>query len=105
MMELDRLFGQRCEDIVLRRSAKKDHCIDFHVDYSLKTMQISLVDEEEYEGGRLVFVTEGGKLEIPSRKKGSMTIHDDGVIHGVTALKSGVRYGLLLLDRPHLRHV
>jgi hypothetical protein len=99
VQELDGLFGKKCEDMVLRRCDKKDHCIDFHVDYAHKTMQVTLVDEAEYDGGRLVFVSKEGKLEQPTREAGSATLHDGGVIHGVTALRGGVRYGLLVLDR------
>jgi hypothetical protein len=97
--ELDGLFGTQCEDIVLRRCDKKDHCIDFHVDYARRTMQIALTGDEEYEGGRLVYVSREGKLEEPRREAGWITIHDGGVIHGVTGLRQGVRYGLLILAR------
>lgn len=103
LRDLDRLFGQRCDDIVLRRCNKIGHYIDFHLDYSMKTMQVAVVDDSEYEGGRLAYVVksenDGVSIEIPRRKKGSITIHDNGVIHGVTTLIGGVRYGLLVLDR------
>lgn len=103
LRDLDRLFGQRCEDIFLRRCNKIGHYIDFHLDYSIKTMQVAAADDSEYEGGRLAFVVKSEKdrvrIEIPRRKQGSITIHDNGVIHGVTTLIGGVRYGLLVLDR------
>lgn len=110
--DLDELFGQTCEDIVLRRCNKMGHYIDFHLDYSIKTMQVAVVDDREYEGGRLAYVVksekgenenekenEGVRVEIPERKKGAITVHDNRVIHGVTPLYGGVRYGLLVLDR------
>jgi hypothetical protein len=97
--ELDSLFGEVSDDIVLRRCDYLNHCIDFHVDYAYKTLQVALNDDSEYEGGRLVFVS-NGKLEIPKRKCGTITLHEKNIIHGVTALRSGVRYGLLILNRP-----
>jgi hypothetical protein len=60
-------------------------------------MQIALNDDSEYDGGRLVFATSEGFL-IPRRPAGSATIHTHEVVHGVTALRSGVRYGLFLCD-------
>jgi hypothetical protein len=99
LKELDFLFGGASNDIVLRRCDYLNHCIDFHVDYAYKTMQVALNDDSEYEGGRLVFVS-NGKLEIPKRKSGTITLHEKNIIHGVTALRSGIRYGLLILNRP-----
>jgi hypothetical protein len=99
LKQLDSLFGETSNDIVLRRCDYLNHCIDFHVDYAYKTLQVALNDDSEYEGGRLVFVS-NGKLEIPKRKSGTITLHEKNIIHGVTALRSGVRYGLLILNRP-----
>ena len=53
--------------------------------------------EDEYEGGTLVFVT-GAGFEQPHRPAGSATTHDNTIVHGVTQLVSGVRYGLFLLQ-------
>ena len=38
-----------------------------------------------------------GELECTSRTAGSATIHDNGVVHGVTEMTSGVRYALFVL--------
>jgi len=77
----------------------KNKVINFHLDHSPKTMQVALNDEGEYEGGRLVYVTEAG-LELPLRKVGSATLHDNSVAHGVSELTAGVRYGLFFLQLP-----
>ena len=37
---------------------------------------------------------------MPARSAGSATIHTKGVVHGVTALKRGTRYGLFLCELP-----
>ena len=61
-------------------------------------MQVPLNGEDEYEGGRLVFMTKENGMKIPVRKAGSATIHRNDIAHGVTTLVRGVRYGLYLLE-------
>lgn len=60
-------------------------------------MQVSLNSDEDYEGGRLIFAT-NKELIIPKREIGSITIHDNSMIHGVSIMTSGVRYGLFFCD-------
>jgi len=86
--------------IILRRCCAEGLCINFHLDHSLKTMQIALNDDNEYVGGRLVFATNDGVLYEPRRPAGSVTIHNNTVVHGVSTLRSGVRYGLFFLKSP-----
>ena len=38
--------------------------MDFHTDTSLKTLQLALNDDSEYDGGRLVYACQG-KLIVP----------------------------------------
>lgn len=45
-----------------------------------------------------MYVTEG-KLNVPKRSKGTVTIHNNKIVHGVTVLESGTRYGLFLLKK------
>jgi hypothetical protein len=59
-------------------------------------MQVALNGDDEYSGGRLVFVT-NGSLHIPRRPEGAVTIHQNDIVHGVSILKSGTRYGLFFL--------
>lgn len=59
-------------------------------------MQVALNDEAtEYTGGRLVFAT-GDGFVVPPRPPGTATIHTHDTVHGVTTLRSGVRYSLFL---------
>ena len=44
-----------------------------------------------------MFATPTGFV-LPARPAGSATIHTSTIVHGVTALLSGVRYGLFLCD-------
>jgi hypothetical protein len=86
--------------IKLRRVLPSDKCIKFHNDKThTKTLQVPLNCEQDYTGGRLVFVNEqASRLEAPHRPAGSVTIHDNSIVHGVTPLTQGVRYGLFLLS-------
>lgn len=95
-----KIFGGHPNAIRLRRvEASKGESVAFHTDYSLKTMQIPLNSDTEYDGGRLVWV-QGGRFEVPPRHAGSATIHTCGVVHAVTPMTSGVRYGLFLCKLP-----
>jgi hypothetical protein len=85
------------DTIKLRRVAATGHCAPFHTDYSKRTMQIALTDDSEYDGGRLVFATASGFV-VPSRPRGSATIHGAGHVHGVSTLTRGVRYGLFFCN-------
>ena len=89
-------MGNNFSEIVLRRVEDHGHAINFHTDYSNKTMQVMLSEENDYAGCELVFVTDNG-FEKPRRKPGHATIHDNSILHGVTEMKSGVRHSLFFL--------
>ena len=55
-----------------------------------------------FEGGHIVFATKDG-FSQPDRVAGSATIHDNRIAHGVTQMKSGVRYSLFFLDHGRER--
>ena len=89
-------FPSDFTSIRLRRCEAAGHCINFHLDHSLRTMQVALNDDSEYTGGALVFANRAG-LHRPARPAGSATIHAAGILHGVTELVHGTRYGLFFL--------
>ena len=84
---------------MLRRTEAVDGCIDFHRDggYATKTAQLTLNDDAEYGGGRLLFF-HNGKLIEPKRPAGYLTIHSASVMHAVTRVTDGVRYSLFVVD-------
>jgi len=84
--------------IKLRRVSLVGQCINFHTDFSLRTMQIPL--NGDFFGGDLIYLTDDGNVVKPKRPPGSATIHDCTIVHGVTCIQSGVRYGLFLLQEP-----
>lgn len=84
--------------ICLRRTEVKDKSIPFHMDHADRTMQVFLNDEREYEGGQTLFATRKKGLVAARRTPGHFTVHDWDVLHGVTAMRSGVRYALFFLS-------
>jgi hypothetical protein len=90
------IFEDEYTVIRLRRTEGSGNCIKFHTDVSQKTMQVVLNDQSEYEGGRLVYATDQGFVQ-PPRLAGSYSIHTCKIVHGVTAVKRGVRYALFFL--------
>jgi len=96
------IFGGIVNTIILRRvkpGTDDGLCINFHTDHAQRTIQIPLNDENEYKGGKLVFLSPTEGLLKPSRLAGSATIHTNRVVHGVTPIKEGVRYSLFLLQQ------
>lgn len=77
-------------------------CIDFHQDggYASYTMQLALNDPEEYQGGKFCYFLEN-HLHATTRPAGSLIGHVPPLVHGVTALTSGVRKSLFLVDRAN----
>jgi len=59
-------------------------------------MQVALNSDKEYSGGRLMYLRDG-KIEIPERDVGTITIHENNIVHGVTQLENGIKYGLFFL--------
>jgi len=80
--------------LVVRRCTQIGHAIKFHTDVSIRTLQVPLNDT--FVGGDLVFAT-NGKICVPQRPAGSATVHGNDIAHGVTTLRSGIRYSLFLL--------
>ena len=96
--DLETLFGQPYDEILIRRCQAHGQFIKFHTDVSKRTLQVALNGDDEYEGGRLVFATNGA-LIAPERPEGTVTIHHNDIAHGVSLLESGIRYGLFILQK------
>ncbi len=60
-------------------------------------MQVALNDD--FKGGNLLLICDGRKIEAPERKTGTVTIHHNDIVHGVTLLEEGTRYGLFFLKK------
>ena len=77
------MFDGRCDEIVIRRCQAHGKLINFHTDTAFKTLQVSLNDDSEYEGGKLLYASRG-QLHEPRRRLGTVTVHDNRIVHGVT---------------------
>ena len=100
VLTLTKLFPGIINEIKIRRCASHGEWIKLHTDHSQLTMQVPLNSDTDYVGGKLVYVNgRDAKITVPSRPAGSYTIHDNKILHGVSRLESGVRYGLFLLGQ------
>ena len=104
--------GSRSEPaFCLRRTAATGRMIPFHIDCkketamlsissggSRRTLQVPLSADGECTGGRLIFAGSDGKLLEVERVRGALLAHGSYVVHGVTRLLRGVRYGLYALS-------
>ena len=91
------IFSDNFTKIKLRKVSSSNSYIDFHIDYSGKTLKIPLNTHREYIGGDLVYLT-NGKIHIPKQNLNSLTIHNNHIVHGVTAITKGTRYSLFILS-------
>ena len=83
-------------DMFVRRYTRETRpWIPFHHDTSNVTLNVALSPDGAHEGGRLHAILEGRHRAI-SRQEGEATVHGDDVVHGVSAMRSGVRYSLIL---------
>ena len=83
--------------VVLRRTTGTGRWINFHTDKALRTVQVPLAHDDACVGGRLVFALSDGSLQSPVRRPGVLLSHHGDVVHGVTQLLEGRRYGLFVL--------
>ena len=97
--KLTSLYNGYYNTIYIRKVTGNNSLIDFHKDHSKRTMKIALNDPSEFVGGDLVYLTEG-LIHKPEQIKGSTTIHNNDIIHGVTPIISGIRYSLFILHTP-----
>ena len=102
----DRAYDKICQTlgitespdaIAIRRTVAENRWINFHTDNALKTVQVPLSHDDSCIGGKLVFALPDGSLVQPTRVPGSILYHHGDVVHGVTQLTSGKRYGLFVL--------
>ena len=94
--KLTSLYNGYYNTIYIRKVTGNNSLIDFHKDHSKRTMKIALNDPSEFVGGDLVYLTDG-LIHKPEQIKGSITIHNNDIIHGVTPIISGIRYSLFML--------
>jgi hypothetical protein len=93
--------AEQIDEIVLLRMEAENQVVNWHRDDDhnhaaggeLCVMQVGLVDDTTFEGGRLTFLTCEGMIQ-PAKPAGSATVHPGNITHAVSQMTSGVRYGL-----------
>ena len=59
------------------------------------TVNVALSSDADVDGGRLLGVYDG-KVHNIERGEGDATVHSSALLHGVTRMRRGVRYSLIL---------
>ncbi|CAB9530858.1 expressed unknown protein [Seminavis robusta] len=80
---------------VYERSPQGRPWMPFHSDGNAWTVNVALNDDADYEGGRLMALTDGA-LQVVERGQGDATCHRGSVYHAVSAMKRGKRYSMIL---------
>ena len=92
----------RAEIFIRRYSNDTRPWIGFHRDACAVTVNVSLGNDEDHEGGRLLVVLDEG-VQVLVRGMGDVTVHPSCVLHAVSAMKSGTRYSLLIFFYHQIR--
>lgn len=100
MRDIKALHPERSNIALRCTRGPTNGAIGWHFDgfYANKTVQMALNDDSEYEGGRLCFFTPEYGVRVLERQAGDISIHGRDVLHAVTQLTSGTRYGLFVVD-------
>jgi len=78
-----------------RYSAATRPWFTFHSDVATLTANVALCSDAAHQGGKLLALFEGAVHEI-ARSEGEATVHPSTLLHGVTRMRGGARYSLLL---------
>ena len=79
---------------VRRYDASERPWFAFHCDRAALTANVALADDAKHVGGRLLALADNSLLEI-ERAEGEATVHPSELLHGVSSMRSGVRYSLI----------
>ena len=88
--------------------AKHDDCgnkdrIENFVDIRKLSFTIQLTNEEEYEGGELIFY-KNGEEKVAPKTKGTIIFFESDIFHEVKPIKKGTRHSLVSwVQGPNLR--
>mgnify|MGYP001477661312 FL=1 len=77
--------------------------LDNYVDIRKLSFTIQLTDENEYEGGELIFYIDEKEKKAP-KSKGTIVFFESDILHEVTSVTKGVRHSLVSwVQGPNLR--
>ena len=89
------LDGAEVEVFVRRYAAETRPWNPFHTDSSALTLNVALNDDSDYSGGDLLACHDGAIHRLP-RREGDATVHAASLLHGVSMMRRGVRYALII---------
>ena len=81
------------EKVFVRRTRAHPGIVDWHVDTAKVTMTLALNGQDEYEGGRIIYIQDGKPI-MPNLEAGSILVHSNMIAYGVTRQVAGVKYEL-----------
>jgi len=95
--EEKRGFYSKHRDCGLKKS------MDNYVDIRKLSFTIQLTDENEYEGGELIFYLDEEEKKAP-KSKGTIVFFESDLLHEVTPVTKGIRHSLVSwVQGPNLR--
>ena len=80
---------------IAKYDANHQNSLDMHVDGNESNISISILLNDEFEGGRLIYADD----IISYAEKGDVMIHTKHHKHGVTPVTKGIRYSLVMFLR------
>eukprot|EP00931_Biecheleriopsis_adriatica_P060803 TRINITY_DN36524_c0_g1_i1.p1 TRINITY_DN36524_c0_g1~~TRINITY_DN36524_c0_g1_i1.p1 ORF type:complete len:640 (+),score=102.58 TRINITY_DN36524_c0_g1_i1:26-1945(+) len=98
LWQLPRTTVQHVGAFMRRYSVETRPWIPFHCDSAAWTANIALNSDRSFEGGRLVVLHKGRCREV-LREEGDATLHPSQLLHGVSSMRKGIRYSLILFYR------
>jgi hypothetical protein len=93
-------FKFRLFDCFLRRyspdtASGNQLLTSFHADTAALTVNIALTSDVDVEGGRLLGAYDGA-VRLIKRSEGDATVHSSALLHGVTRMRAGTRYSMIM---------
>eukprot|EP00966_Prymnesium_polylepis_P158154 3655517-Prymnesium_polylepis.2 len=67
----------------------------FHFDAARVTINVAISGDDAVDGGRLLGVFDNAVQTI-TRSEGEATVHSSSLLHGVSMMRGGVRYSLIM---------
>lgn len=80
------------EMFIAKYDANRQNSLDMHIDGSESNISITILLNNEFEGGRLIYADD----IISYAEKGDVMIHTKHHKHGVTPVTNGIRYSLVM---------
>ena len=89
----------RISQVFVRRYARGERpWFTFHRDRGPLTVNVALASDDGHEGGALLALFDGAVRRV-ERHEGEAVVHPSTLLHGVSRMRGGVRYSLIVFYR------